>query len=532
MAYQFIPYQQSASFKWKWPLEIGVIDQTDQQREFIIDNQWSHKFCHIHNINDTKQAFNIIYHEGDLTDIYQAISKDNAFASLVILRVEESFFLDSFDENEVKRKLKFIAIIAKAHAVLVITFSFSVNDWLNLFTVELCHNKTIRASLEKTCSHVFGLYNDELDQKATLSYIFEKVINILRLNVEKYPKKYIFKSHFILQDPITIDDLQDLLVDRKQRAQYNHESDEATGLAEIIKSINENTGMNILDEQEIMQYAKPPISSIPLDRGGKPPKNSIPPPFDYGVGGTEIKKDDSFWMKVKDVFKLKGRGTSVPGPDKPKPIPVKIEPRYLQSFFRDTSNENIESLFVSTPYKVIVQIGEFNRKLTQDTNHPIPTDKIFTDPKSDKETIQIQFHSNLSKTIQSSNITLSRIGDSDEAEFNIVTSDHAMMFEAEIYAYHKNRLIQKAILTAHILEANANPDKFPSPQLSIDLKLVSDLENLNQHQPFYTSIGGQLSNKIDEPIPGISNQSPLDLNFSSALQTLMLTIKNRIQQAA
>lgn len=50
-----------------------------------------------------------------------------------------------------------------------------------------------------------------------------------------------------------------------------------------------------------------------------------------------------------------------------------------------------DALVVANSYKVVVRIGEFNRKWTQSLQDSFPTDTLFTDPSIQQEKIQLHF---------------------------------------------------------------------------------------------------------------------------------------------
>lgn len=115
---------------------------------------------------------------------------------------------------------------------------------------------------------------------------------------------------------------------------------------------------------------------------------------------------------------------------------------------------------------------------------------------------------NLTTTAQFAEVVLNCQGDSNEAVFMIACGPNPLQFEAHILAYHKNRLLQRAILTAPIIAAGDDPDTYPVPELQIDRSLVSELSNLDERIPFVFSLGGDVQSGV---ITGIANNQAVEL---------------------
>lgn len=544
MANEFIEYHHSAPCLWKWPMQVGILNPPDDIAQHGFHTHWAKRFCTLQPLEASTTPLNLLYLvSADEEDIEKMMSI-HIQADILILHVSSSLWDTDKKHKSILQQAKKLAIHAKCFSVLYVQHNLDLHEWFNQFTISLCHNQTIHEALTSCCQHVVGLYDPVLDEKATLSFLFRKTLSILSTESHKFEGKFSFHTKLVPTAPMTVDDLLSLLTDRNYSAQYNHESDEATGLAELFQTLHENIGLNILQETERFQHAAPPQTGGEEDSNADDESETIPQPSPAPSPSIEelLEKIDNYvpssgtrgggsFMPIEDVFEITGRGTAVSNEHKMGSLATseKSKPRFLQSAFRDMNDKMADALLVANSYKVVVRIGEFNRKWTQSLQDSFPTDTLFTDPSIQQEKIQLHFSTNLTSTAQFAEVVLNRQGDSNEAVFMMACGPNPLQFEAHILAYHKNRLLQRAILTAPIIALGDDPDTYPAPELQIDRSLVSELSNLDERIPFVFSLGGDVQSGV---ITGIANNQAIELPHSAAIQQQMLKIKQRIQQAA
>ncbi len=524
MANQLIYFRQNAPCNWEWPVRLGIVDKPDSFVKLVRDGYWSKKKLSVVESVSSNEHYNIIYTDCSVSDLNKNIKKLHFQANVIVIHVPESFFLEIYNEQEFEPLLKDIADKTNAHAVLFVSFSIEVEVWFNNVVMELSHDDSIEEALVNTCHSVAGIFDYSLDKYSRLSYLLYKIAEVLRVRYWSDSRVYNIQSKWISQEPVNLDVLSNLIKNFQSQARFDHESDEASDMIELINSINEELGISVLHETIVEPMSPPPTESAPPE--SMPDSSPVPIP--------EIIDRD-----VKEILIMnpgdEAAGAKPPDEDledNKKNDPSQVDNnRYLQATIKNSLNEDVDYLLTKSAYKIKVRIGSFSRKWIQSPTTSFPAKEIFTDPAKDEEIIQIQLRSNLSKTIQIADLTLHKTGNSDEVEFTIQTPSEKKVLEAEISVYHKNRLIQKATLTSQILLDTDDPDAFPATTMEVDVKIVANLSNLANRMPFAASIIYEKDNKNGAGIQGIVDNKPLDLNFSPALEKLVASIRDRIQQA-
>jgi len=206
-------------------------------------------------------------------------------------------------------------------------------------------------------------------------------------------------------------------------------------------------------------------------------------------------------------------------------------PRFLQAQIKTVKDETLkEFLIPGNHYKLEVRVG-YEDEAFVDSNQPIASEDIFKDNKKNKEKLQINFKSNQSKKIQSAEIILPRIGNSTLADFTFSITAISKKFEGEIYAYHKNRLIQQVQITAGVFRKGSAA----TPEKLLQMKLIfctrRNLDSLDERTEFAASLEYESGKKKSSALQGVAGNKTVDLTFPDGLKEHLKDIKTFIEDA-
>lgn len=534
MATQLTHYSCSGSCNWEWPVNIALIEPQENQLEALQTFHWIEKFCQFHKIAHDSTHVNLIISEKKFNDTENFINAHYIRCQVIIILVEKEYLSRRHFETEDDTLLKALAKKTGAFGVLIIEKTSDLGPWLNEVIIQLSHNKNICEAIESTSSKFTGIYNYQLDKATTLSYLMDKVSVLLKRRKE--PEQGItFNTWHSSQTKYTLQQLSDFLRSNANTFRFDHESDEASQLAELFSEINKKTNSSILKE-DFMEYLPGPASApMTEDRNDGRVKNVV---IDFDLDFDKEDADEDGGAGTSRGIGGIGQGHYPVGGVLHKPQKeeeeVKTEtPRFLQAIIQDTEDVIQDYLLVSNTYNVLVRIGEYDKNWQQGTQE-FPSDEIFTDPAQQQEIVRVIFTSNLSDETRTSDLILKRKGNTRDAVFIIQTPQQSMKFEAEILVFHKQRLIQKARLISFVISDETEKTKRPPTSMDV-VSLVNDLQQLSERDEYGSSI--YISNKKKKEqhtqtnVYTVSKNKIRHFNFTSALSSLIVSIKKLIQDA-
>ena len=205
-------------------------------------------------------------------------------------------------------------------------------------------------------------------------------------------------------------------------------------------------------------------------------------------------------------------------------------PRFLQTGINDAKHKRI-SIFLEPGqyYSLEVRIGYKDENFFSSENE-FDTETVFDESEKDSEAIQIKFKSNLDDSAQLEKINLPRQGNSDSAYFPFHTTTKEDFFQGEIYAYHRNRLIQHAQLTVpiHKESSDASKDQVFMKTIFCTRKNLADISS---RTAFTASIEYESGENKSATLHGITAQEPVDLYFENGLKEHLMDMKTAIENA-
>lgn len=549
MALQLQSFRQQATARWTWPLHVGLLPENAPYTESLKSKHWIETFCRFEAVQSA--PVNILLIDTTLGIPVPEIQSLPLESDVVILIMQDAMPAKGKDKEEQFDMLKQVAERHASSGVFVLSIAGSVDDWFNELLIELSHNQALPDVLDRYSVHGYGIVDENFRSASTLS----AVLDALLLNLSHAPGdwKIRINSRICQKTRYTLDELRRELEAGKQQFQYRHESGEAEGLKELMDSLDaasrdldkgpsagaiissspatspppftetaapkptESTRPGLLDHlADLVRKMKPNTGSA---RGV--PKKAAPgfPPLSPLIDQHESMKETAKMDTPRDTAHTRQRA---------KPNPVE-KPRFLQASIKVENNVQ-EYLKPETDYTLMVRIGYFDKKW-ESGGQAFPSEEVFTSPEQAKEKIQIHFTYTGSNEKQEGELVLERSGNTNVWPFSFKTGKKEGEFKGEILAYHKNRLIQKVVITAYCVAREADQKAFPPAQLDVVFSFMTDLNHLEGRSEFGSSILVDSSKPKEEAIQGIASGKSLDLYFSPALDQLMTGIRDLIQDA-
>lgn len=219
--------------------------------------------------------------------------------------------------------------------------------------------------------------------------------------------------------------------------------------------------------------------------------------------------------------------------EQPKPQrPTVQDPRYLQAAIFATSEPGTtlkQHLEPAKTYKLNVSISRLKEYLIA-ADESFPYEDILIDVRTPEEPIEVVFQPNNNTEAQSKTLLLPKLQDSPTVDFEFSTAEVDSQFNADILAYHKNRIIQIVHLNAPV--NNLGDHKHGS---NISLKTIfssrKNLDGLGNRLDFglalhYEEQDGQAV------VTGVIEKKPVKFNTGGGLQGIVNHIKQTIEKAA
>lgn len=427
--------------------------------------------------------------------------------------------------------------------------------WFYDFIRELSHNKNVVEALEITVQEGNFFFSNKVLRETTLEHVVLSIIEKLRQPTFS-EIAFEIQTRLSPQRIFIAAELANLLEQNKEIFTYLKESGDASGIAEISTPVFEKCDDTFLDEERRYELDKIIFYRRKNDgtRLGGGMLGGLLGSSGGGGGGYRSSGEEQHSINTNDFDNIsnaseedadtqnssdKESGGNREYLDKgiknkySSPLDIVVsgdiaginknvitedEPRYLQAQVK-TKNNAIKNLSLTpaTAYLMEVRIG------LEDSNFISSLDKIdstqiFKDSKQDKEPIQLKFITSENKNPQFAEISLPRIGNSSLASFGFQTKARAKTFNADIYAYHKNRLIQHVRFTATV-QKDVNVKTPRKQRLKVIFCSRKALLELTNRTEFTSSIQLEIGKNKSSTVHGITNNQPLDLYFADGLKT-------------
>lgn len=278
---------------------------------------------------------------------------------------------------------------------------------------------------------------------------------------------------------------------------------------------------------------------VPKKKAAKPPKKKAAKPNPAFIAPNRkpgIKNGGGHGFNpFTESHKPKKKAAKPPKKKAAKPAKTGAETpqdRYLQAAVssKKDSQPITDHLLPEKKYMLRVYIGVKNEAYSNTGVSIEPGLAVsFKEAKTKSLPVTIQVKCNTIKKQLTGKLTVPRTGDSKEAIFTIPTGKKEKILEAEIFAFYKQRLLQKAVLRIDIRKPE-EPAVLKTISMRTEAVLDNSLSNPEERIPVHTSVIEPKENDNTRKANGISGNKPLGFKFSDGLTLVTQKIKGFIEQ--
>lgn len=476
---------------WKWPVEIVLGIPDEKLREQMHQREWVRNLSNIHLKEFYERSFlkigigwnspNILIlldETGTAMDDYS--TRSNAVYDVIIILSSQEV---AEDFKNKKDKVQKFARKTRTAGVFVLDPGPDIPYWFVEVIRELSHNKDIITVLKDLTLHGYFLVDRILEVSTKLDFVVRRLIDELYLT----PGNWRFDSKLEGKSFFTSAEVAVYLEKNASTFPFELEEQAATEIAGIANAF-----------RDAMGYGNDPRGK--MDNLAPPPP---PPSMEVEVGAFEATSEAVGEMD-EDTRRLQGQ--------------IKNE----------ITGDRVQHLFPETNYSLEIKVGSDSTWTS--AKEGFPTSVVFEDVRSSEEMLQIVFRAGQEGEPSVRDMVLPRVGESTVVNFSF-NSGAQKEFTGEIYAYHKNRLIQKAIVHAAVQQADKDVLSFPAFSIRVVFSAVKAMANISSRKEFGASFFYEPRNSPGE-ILGFGNNKPIDLYLlSDGLEKIIGKIKQNLEDA-
>lgn|GEM_PF-3539995 len=514
--------------RWMWPLYLGLPRKIGDLKGKILQGYWSQTFVRIGRISNSNH-YNIILFDASI-DEEDYRSWVGATSDIIFIILQNGM------TEDLKNRATNLQNHFKASGVFIFNVT-DISDWFGRLIEELSHNNNLVEALKRTAVVKLSLFDPKIKLQTTLSYVIRQMSLTLK---SKLHSKRVFKVKLrSRRDKANFTGEEIAKILQSELTYFDSESQSASDLKHV--------SQEVFKKSVSVQYREADTVRKTTGAGGVSAKRAIakgiqkPKKKTRGYKTTGNVSDilgSTRSLKINRVKKSKKaakkaapkKAAKKAAPKKAARISERKEaPRYLQANIQTAKNKIVKDfLKPETKYFIDVRIGYEDKKFV-DSGQEFPGELVFKNSKRLKEKIQIKFTSNLDDNVELKEIDLPRQGNSTSVLFGIKTKLKIKSFEGNIFAYHKNRLIQHVKLTAAIGK------NIRSAKSTIKLQSIfssrKNLGNVNDRTTFAASVEYRTGPKNSSKISGINKNQPIDLFFPNGLKVHLDDMKRAIEDA-
>ncbi|RAJ11186.1 hypothetical protein LX64_00794 [Chitinophaga skermanii] len=554
MSFKKINIPNAANTGWEWPVKTGVIDLSKDGIVAVATDPNIIQYADVASLG-AQQVYNwnVLLFDGieearHFFDHSKYLTQLNT--SVIIIIEKESFFIRK-DWGAIDKLSKNWTSLVDAGGLYYVQTALKLETWYARFMLELSLNKGVEeamASFKGANVNVRAYVANDLNDRTKLSYfavdLGQKLIKVhktgpfIPINIE-LPGKGLVNMN--LQD----------IGNYLQSNGESYQIEDGKVFAKVVSTIStklKRIGFQLPStadgEIELPNYipeetpeTKPPVIDD-LDDLVITPGDEDSDERDNDDLPFEIDGDDD------DVFgKSSGRGQTVPptslpstprgnnGGKTPVPPTGPAAPRYLRvAIFDENGNPIEDHLLAGNAFQMKISIGVDSPLWTR-TNNQIREEQLFTDLTINRVNIDLVIDVLAEKKKYNRRILLPRSGDSTIALLDCIAANEAGVFEADIYAYHKTRLLQKVKYRVAITTPGEVVE-LEKPVLVTQIILNEDLNQLENRTDFTTSIYIDAKGSDDTVLPAMHNNKYIELRYASSIEKLVEKMKDTIEKGA
>lgn len=538
--------------RWTWPVEVGIPLYSAFNPAELQKYHWSKDLSTVKVVDpvfgpalDILQLYGLPEAADFLAKTRQA--KKPVQCTAILIKTDAPYPVSKQAKEDAAKMAAELAGLTGAGGVFFYHTKKDIADWQDNFIIEVSHDKGVEEAI-KSISDTSGYFfvSPGLEKQTRLSTLVEQMSKDLLAG-----RSRVFRTIFFglinpwEHRPVKPSELGAFLRDQKYRLDYSGESKTGSSIKQA------NASLKKVPAKHTAKAKKPvPKKAAVKKKSTSPTSRKI---FNPGTGNkitggvskgkiftggkkhldqiNKISKSISHLANIE--YNIKGGNDLSMALEKLDKIlksrERKPEPRYLQAYFKKKGSPKMitEHLLPQTTYNLNVWIGEKLAGAIQSTTE-FETSVLFKDIKVKEAMIDLEVRCNTSKKIMTGRVRLPRDGDSAMAKFAISTGNKKGLFEAEIYAYHQSRLLQKSVLKIDIRKATDKP-VLKEAVLKQEAVIRKQLEDIGNREPYAASIVFPKEKKNNVPLPGLTGNKPAGIPYNRAMQTLMDEIQDIIE---
>lgn len=568
MDLQLITALPNTPVEWGWPVQTGILRGPGFSAAVLQRHHWAQDLSILHSVappqKPTRRLHLLLLNGIPEAQRIAAIPTVNApSADVVLVKLTREFFIGK-EPNTLLPLVHGLARACKAGGVFFFASGLKDPVWYNELIVELSHNLGIGAALGKIPNTGgWGFVSPGLEKATQLSTFIAKLSAAMLMNkiALRQPVGYYHHQKGFVNTG-NHKELATYFLNNMKQLDFSGESKTASVIKEVTGKLKTQPTTAAKPVYKPMIPVKKGVSGKPIMIKNFPKKgfdfeakdlgSFFPDHTSDNYKPITIVSDPGFELPKKHIthakppVKKNGGGghspvTATPKKKAAKP-PVKKAaakpgkkvtdtPRYLQAeFYEQGKKKKIKDfLLPQTTYELQVGIGEENKDRIQATISVGGLQEVFADATVKEAPIDLLLYSNTQKKPQQGKIMLPRQGDSDLASFSISTGSKQKFFEGTVYAFHKDRLLQKAVLRSDIRNKG---DKATRKKIDFTTEAVlrQDLATLDDRPAFGMSVIIPEEEKKKQPLPAMAGGQSLDLQVDDGIRGVISSIQQYIDE--
>lgn len=494
MPFEHFYFHSNYLVTWHWPLQVGAFGD---DLAAMSPGYWTHFLTTVRTRN-IREKHDLVLMTGDrLAPVLSWLDSGAVFsADVIVILMSRDALRQMGSGLQWKNTYKLCRFAAErkgASGIFLLATELPLSEWVERLVVELSHNNNIVEALKKGSTQGYCIYDIKLEKETRLSFLLRGMA--LGLRSAYFPPEPITTPiDFTLQtlSPHQLADyLEQSLLWGSPEELYDSEKRGASSIAALTKSI-----YPIADKLNF------PIFHRDIAMKGR------------GISETVTR---GWWLPEAATSGLESYNTA---PE---------VPRYLQARVGDAGSEEPDFLQHSTHYPLQVRIGLPEASWSHG-DLAFPDNLVFPTTKGQKETIQLIFTYQGGEILQQKDLLLPLYSNSEVVDFTFGTPAEGALFTGELYAYHKNRLLQKLTIEAPLGD-NSSPGAKKGLRLKVIFCARKELNNLDARQDFGASLFYDTDKGKEGRLSGIKDQQPINLNIPKAMEGILQDIKDDIEEA-
>ena len=507
-------FKKANSIQWVFPLQVGILNDinTSLNPETLHQHNFTKISSDVFYITEETKLFNILISASGLKDTLKLISKLSKIKVDAILILESDInYINKVNRENSLSALDELIQLTGASGVFILKPPKKLSRWFDDFLELLSCNFHIRSALEKCTPKVFSYLNSSLEERTKLSVYVKNLIVALHNLDDKKAKE--LQINLFPGQMVNREEYLDYLVMNSSEFEGPRLNFPSSNIfpqsKEVLKYLSIENFQSFDMEEDLDAY-------INLN-------------FDSDQVGSSGTKLFSASMKFPDYDREIDLSQELPYSSEIDSFAQ--EPRYLQSKItefqvgRSIERKITPSLLEDKIYEIQVRIG-YQEDGWLKGKKRLPTEKIFEDLTDDVETLLIVFKYSMEKEPQQQTVSLPRIGSSTLANFSFTTAKAGQQFEGSLFVYHKNRMIQSAVICGKVFSEASQSNASP-----IEMKVMNSarciLTDLNERSDFTNS----LYYDQESSLLGVSDKVVVNLDIEDGLKNTLKRIKNSIEEA-